>query len=93
MKENYFYETPSAKMLEFDKVIEQLQEMACTEKAKQQIRWLCPGLSEAEVKANLRKTTEARIMLERCGTPPVTALEGIGQLMETAEKGGCLIPE
>lgn len=93
MKENYFYETPSAKMLEFDKVIEQLQEMACTEKAKQQIRRLCPGLSEAEVKANLRKTTEARIMLERCGTPPVTALEGIGQLMETAEKGGCLIPE
>lgn len=92
MKENYFCESPSAKMLEFDKVIEQLQEMACTEKAKQQIRGLCPSLSEAEVKANLRKTTEARIMLERCKTPPITALDGLWELIEIAEKEGCLNP-
>lgn len=35
MKENYFYETPSARMLEFDKVIEQLKTFANTEKAKE----------------------------------------------------------
>jgi len=93
MSEKYFYETSSAKMLEFDKVIEQLKELACTEKAKEQIRALTPSLSETEVKANLRNTTEAKIMLEKCGTPPITALEGIAQLIEIASKGGCLTPE
>ncbi|MGN0377423.1 MAG: DNA mismatch repair protein MutS [Suilimivivens sp.] len=93
MKENYFYETPSAKMLEFDKVIEQLEVLANTKKAKEQIRGLCPSLSETEVKASLRTTTEARIMLEKCGTPPVTTLSEIPELIMIAEKGGCLTPE
>lgn len=87
-----FYETPSAKMLEFDKIIEQLEALAYTQKAKQQIRNLSPSLSESEVKANLRNTTEARIMLEKCGTPPATALEGTAQLIEIARKEGCLTP-
>ena len=87
-----FYETPSAKMLEFDKIIEQLESLAYTQKAKQQIRNLSPSLSESEVKANLRNTTEARIMLEKCGTPPATALEGTAQLIEIARKEGCLTP-
>lgn len=92
MKENYFYETPSAKMLEFHKVIEQLEGFACTEKAKQEIRGLCPELSEKEVKRKLKDTKEARMMLEKCGTPPITALEGITQLIEIAEREGCLNP-
>ncbi|MGN1180425.1 MAG: DNA mismatch repair protein MutS [Suilimivivens sp.] len=92
MKDKYFYESPSAKMLEFDRVIEQLKTFACTEKAKEQIRELHPSLSEVEVKASLRTTTEARIMLEKCGTPPVTALSEIPQLIEIAKKGGCLTP-
>lgn len=93
MKENYFYETPSARMLEFDKVIEQLETFANTEKAKEQIRGLCPSLSETEVKASLRTTTEARIMLKKCGTPPATTLSEIPELILIAEKGGCLTPE
>ena len=93
MKENYFYEIPSARMLEFDKVIEQLETFANTEKAKEQIRGLRPSLSETEVKASLRTTTEARIMLEKCGTPPVTTLSEIPELILIAEKGGCLTPE
>lgn len=40
MKEIYFCQTASAKMLEFDKVIGQLEELACTEAAKEQIRKL-----------------------------------------------------
>lgn len=93
MSVTYFYETASAKMLEFDKVIEQLEGLACTEKAKEQIRALAPSLSESEVKARLRNTTEAKIMLEKCGTPPITALEGVAPLVEIAGKGGCLTPD
>lgn len=93
MNEEYFYLTPSAKMLEFDTIIERLLGLACTEKAKEEIRSLRPSLSETEVKANLRGTTEAKFMLERCGTAPVTALEGIAEIMAIAGKGGCLTPD
>lgn len=93
IKETYFYDTPSARMLEFDKVIEQLVELANTENAKKKIRELSPSLSESEVKTQLRTTTEARIMLEKCGTPPVTALAEIPELITIAEKGGCLTPD
>ncbi len=92
-KENYFYETASARMLEFDKIIESLQELAYTENAKEQIRNLSPSLSEAEVKSWLRQTTEAVIMLEKCGTPPITAQEDMGEMLLIAEKGGCLTAE
>lgn len=93
MKEMYFCQTASAKMLEFDKVIGQLEELACTEAAKEQIRRLQPSLSESEVRAWQRATTEGRVMLEKCGMPPITALEEIPKLIEIAEKGGCLLPE
>ena len=43
----YFYETASAKMLEFDKIIAVLEELAYTERAKEQVRTLSPSLSEA----------------------------------------------
>ena len=93
MEKQYFYNTPSARMLEFDRIIGRLEEMAYTEKAKEMIRELAPGLSEAEVKAQLKNTTEARTMLENCGMPPITALEGITELLEMAGKGICLTAE
>ena len=93
MEKQYFYETASAKMLEFDKIINQLETMASTEKAKEKIKELEPSLSEAEVKTWLKNTSEARLMLENCGTPPITALEGISGLMEMAGKGICLTAE
>lgn len=96
MKENrkqYFYETPSAGMLEFNIIIDKLEELTCTEKAKQQIKELEPSLSEVEVKARLRDTSEAVTMLEKCGNPPISALDGINELIEIAGKGGCLTAE
>ncbi len=90
MKTVNYCNTSSAKMLEFDKIVDMLEELAYTEKAKGEIRALSPSLSELEVRANLRDTTEARIMLDKCGNPPITALEGIGELINIARIGGCL---
>lgn len=92
-KELYFYETASARMLEFDQIISKLEEHACTQKAKERILRLSPGLVETEVKAWLRDTTQAKEMIEKCGTPPLTALSGIEELVDVAQKGGCLTPE
>lgn len=81
------------KVLEFDIIKRKLSELAYTEKAKKEVENLAPYLSEPEVKKKLRETTEAKTMIEKCGMPPATALEGIGSYIETAEKGGCLTPE
>ncbi len=80
-------------MLEFNKIKEKLIEYAYTEKAKAEITNLKPYLSEIEVNARLRDTSEAKEMIEKCGNPPITALEGIDNLITIANKGGCLSPE
>ena len=85
--------TDTEKILEFDRIKEKLAELACTEKARQQIQELKPSLSELEVKASQRETTEARKMIEICGNPPVTALQGVDEWIEFASKGGCLTPQ
>ena len=85
--------TDTEKILEFDRIKEKLAELACTEKARQQIQELKPSLSELEVKASQRETTEARKMIEICGNPPVTVLQGVDEWIEFASKGGCLTPQ
>lgn len=81
------------KILEFDKIKEQLADLACTEGAKGQARDLKPYLSEIDVRARQKETTEARYMIEKCGMPPMTALQGIREWIEFAGKGGCLTAE
>lgn len=79
-------------VLEFDTIKGQLLEFACTDKAKEQICQLKPYLSEAEVLSAQRETTQARDMIEICGNPPVTALQGVEEMLAIAGKGGCLEP-
>lgn len=85
--------TNTEQTLEFDKIKEKLSELACTNRAREQIEQMKPYLSETELTASLRETTEARIMIEKCGNPPVPSLGEIHQWIELADKGGCLLPE
>jgi dsDNA-specific endonuclease/ATPase MutS2 len=77
-------------ILEFDKVKEKWMEFTYTEWAKEEIKNTVPIMEESRLLARQRETTEARILLEKGGTPPLVSLEGIGELLEIAEKGGCL---
>ena len=54
------------KILEFDKIKEQLADLACTEGAKGQARELKPYLSEIDVRARQKETTEARYKNAGC---------------------------
>lgn len=85
-----FCETTHARMLEFDKVLDLLTELAFTENAKERCRELMPSMKEAEVLHALKETTEARVLLEKCGNPPLTSMEGQKELLESARKGDCL---
>lgn len=77
-------------ILEFDKVKEQWKELALTTWAKEEIDNTQPIMAEIELRAKMRDTTEARILLEKCGNPPLVSLEGIEELIGIAVKGGCL---
>lgn len=78
------------KILEFDKIKEIWSALALTDSAKREIRETVPVLSEVELRARLRETTEARTMMEEMGTPPLSAMEGVRELMNVAERGDCL---
>ncbi len=77
-------------ILEFNKIKEIWAEYALTETAKQWINQMHPLLSEAEVSAKLRETSEAANMIEKCGNPPIAALNGILDIIEIANRGECL---
>ena len=85
--------TESEKIIEFDKIKEKWANHALTVWAKQQIAEITPFLSEAELRKNMRDTTEGRQMLEKCGTPPLVMMEGAEEILRTAEVGDCLMPD
>ncbi len=80
-------------MLEFDKIVKELVEYAVTQRAKEQLTILEPYLSELELKRALRDTSEARFLLDEKGTPPIPAMEGVEELIKSAESGAMLLPE
>ena len=81
------------KLLEFDKIKQKWAEYAFTDKAKQQIWEAEPFLSETELGLRLAETTEARLLIENAGNPPLVSFEGIEDLVLVARKGGCLTAE
>ena len=78
------------KVLEFDKMKEKWMELALTEWAKEKIKDTVPIMSENELIARQRETSEARELLEKSGNPPLVSLSGIRECIQTAAKGGCL---
>jgi dsDNA-specific endonuclease/ATPase MutS2 len=79
--------------LEFDKILEMLSEYALTDKAKAKIAELSPFLKESEVKLSCEETTEARLILDIVGNPPLTTMKNTEKYLETASKGGMLEPK
>ena len=78
------------KVLEFDKIKEKWIELALTEWAKEKIKDTVPSMSENELIARQRETSEARELLEKSGNPPLVSLSGIRECIQTAAIGDCL---
>ena len=80
-------------ILEFDKVKEIWKELALTEYAKQEIERTVPIKSEPELLARQRETSEAKMLIEKNGMPPLDSLQGLKEWVMIAKKGGCLSAE
>lgn len=81
------------KTLEFDKVLEMLQEHAVSENVRRKIANLVPSLSEQEVKQDLLETTEGRQIIEHSGTPPLSPMAELNKVLSMVEKGSLLMPD
>ncbi len=83
-----YYET-----LEFNKALNILEQYALSDKAKYRIKKLEPYLSESEVSRHLNETTEARLIMEHYGTPPLSCMEDLEKSLVLLGKGSLLMPE
>lgn len=86
-------EAHSFRVLEFDKVLEQMGELAVSERAAERLRQLTPLQSADELRRHIGETTAARAMLDCLGNPPLAAMTGISQRLAAAEKGDMLTAE
>ena len=74
-------------ILEFNKILEKLEEYAYTEYAKEKFRKLEPILSEIKVISELNLTAEAKKVLEDIGSPPLTAMQDMERLLTIINNG------
>jgi DNA mismatch repair protein MutS2 len=79
--------------LEFNKVLNILEEHALSEKVKEKIRKLEPFLSENEVSRHLNETTEAKLIIEHYGTPPLSVMNDLDKALGLIGKGALLMPD
>ena len=77
-------------IIEFDKIKTWWAELAHTKWAKEAICNTKPFLSESELRARQRETSEAKKMLEIHGNPPLVPMEGIREAVRGAVRGDCL---
>lgn len=83
----------SFEILGYHAILEQLSELANTERGKQQALELKPYLEESKLRKNLRDTTQARQMLTLAGTAPIPAMEKVEDSVDGAVRGELISPE
>lgn len=86
------YTEKTLKTLEFDKIRQMLASHALTDGAKELSLSLVPTSDRDEVLFRLRKTTDAKRLMNVKGMPPFGAVKDMGDICGRAEKGAILTP-
>lgn len=81
------------KILEFDTILEELSNNAISNKVKEKIRALMPYSTIGDVKRHTKETTEAKLILETMGTPPLAQMTNMDDIMTLSEIHTMLVPE
>ena len=82
----------SLRVLEFNKIKENLRKYAVTSGGKELVDNLAPYSSAYEVREALEESREALELLIKKGNPPFEGLHDVREGIERAKKGGCLTP-
>lgn len=79
--------------LEYDKIKEMLAAHGISEPARRELADLKPCPTLRECLSRLEETTQARDILGACGSPPLSPMRDMEQLVELCEKEGMLTAE
>ncbi|WP_111937282.1 endonuclease MutS2 [Clostridium paraputrificum] len=82
----------SLRVLEFNKIKENLRKYAVTSGGKELVDNLAPYSSAYEVREALEESREALELLIKKGNPPFEGLHDVREGIQRAKKGGCLNP-
>ncbi len=77
----------------YTEIIEKLKERANSKQARARISDLKPELSESKLRKKIRDTSQARQLLDKVGTPPIPAMDGIERDIDKAVRGELLSAE
>lgn len=80
-------------ILEFNIILQQLADFALTDAAKDKIMNLRPYMSQDDVTYSLRDTSEARLILDNAGAPPLVSARDVTEMLTIAKQGGMLTAE
>lgn len=83
----------SEKILEYEQIKEMLCDHALSERARMRLAALSPYMDESECHRKMDETTAARKILDACGTPPLTAMTQVDQILTLCQAGSMLVPE
>lgn len=76
--------------LEFNKVLEMLENYAVTYLGKEMVKDLKPSFNKNEVQINLKETEQADVLTHRIGGIPLGEIDNINVHLRTLEAGGTL---
>ena len=79
--------------LEYHIILQMLAELALSDGAKKLAETLRPELNESTCRAWMRQTTQAKIILESCGNPPLSSMMELEKTLALCEKDAMLLPE
>lgn len=82
--------TNSGIILEFDTIRNELSEQAVSRKAKDKILALQPFLNESHCRSRIKETSQARLILERYGTPPLSIMKDLDKIFDLTQIGSVL---
>ena len=80
------------KQIEFNRIKEIWTELTFTDEAAEMIQNVRTILDEAELRKQLRDTTNAREMVEKLGNPPLQNVAETKEILTVAGRGDCLTP-
>ena len=80
-------------ILEFDRIKDQLSLCAVSSEAKEKLLTLAPFLDESECNLKMNETTQARTLLDTYGTPPLSSMTGLADILLSVEQHAMLYPE
>lgn len=80
-------------ILEFNQILKKLSEFAVSEIAKEKLLHLEMILDEKICEMKIQETTEARRIIDSLGTPPISSMQFMNNIIERIQVGTMLEPE